>query len=213
MSRSLPRTMAAQKADPHEWIGIFATEQMAIFLQQTEDTGQLSTPTATLLRHCLPELGHQVESLCPVTMEATPGGLCTLYGFPKTRGFPVIVSVIHFDQEQPVAASVSGIVRHWRDQPGREPNPSEQWRDIIAATLAGEWDTASNHLTARMARDGGGHRVAQHFKTQNTPDAQLVVVALAAGDRQQACGCTSILSLPALVLPANTLQVTLGSAT
>jgi hypothetical protein len=108
MSPSLPRTITAQKTDPFGWIGIFAAEQMSTFLHQTEDDGQLSN-AATLLRHCLPELEHRIESLCPVGLQPTLDGLHTLYGFPSTAGFPVVVSVIHFDQYQPVA-SVSGTV-------------------------------------------------------------------------------------------------------
>jgi hypothetical protein len=139
---------------------------------------------------------------------ATQHGLRTLYGFPRTAGFPVVVSVIHFDQDQPIAASVSGTVRHWRDRPSQW-SPSAQWGGIIAATMAGKWDTVSNFLATRMARDGGGFRVAQHFKTHNTPDAQLMVVALAVGDKHQASGCSSILSLPAMDVPPDALHANL----
>jgi hypothetical protein len=208
MSPSLPRTIAAQKADLYEWIGTFAGEQMALFLQQTEDTRQLSHPTASLLRLCLPELERRIESLCPVGMQPTQHGLRTLYGFPRTAGFPVVVSVIHFDQDQPIAASVSGTVRHWRDHPSQWSTRA-QWEGIIAATLADDWDTTSNFLATRMAHDGGGFRLAQHFKTHDTPDAQLVVVALAAGDNHQACSCSSILSLPAMDVPPDSLHANL----
>jgi hypothetical protein len=198
--------MAAQKADPHGWIGTFADEQMEIFLQQTEDSGQLSHPTATLLRFCLPELGRRIEELCPVGMEPSKDGLRFLYGFPRTAGFPVVVSAIHFDQHQPVAASISGTVRHWRD---RHPNasPSDAWREIIAATRASQWHKVSNLLTTRMASNGGSLRLAQHFETHSSPHAQLVVVALAAGDHREACGCSSVLALPALDLPPNSLHI------
>jgi hypothetical protein len=75
--------------------------------------------------------------------------------------------------------------------------------------MAGEWNTASDFLAARLTRDGGATRLAQHFRTHHTPDAQSVVVALAAGDKHQVCGVSSILSLPALVVPNDALKATL----
>jgi hypothetical protein len=213
----LPRTIGAARARPYDWVGILATEQLEVLLDDAEAHDVLSRVTTRVLHCCLPALERHIEAMCPVDIERALAGPWTpsSYGFPRTAGYPVVISVLHptGDPAAPVGAPavLSGIVESWPSECGEGSRFATHWHPIIATTVRGNWPAAGHAVTARLARQRGGIKtITELFAASHDPAEQLVLVVLAAGDAEASVGATFVISLPGFELPADAIRIRLG---
>jgi hypothetical protein len=211
----LSRTMAAQRDQPFDWIGVMAGELMESLLDDAEASGTLSFVTTHILRLCLPGLERHIEGMCPAGMQLTSAGLCTPYGFPRTLDYPMIIAVLNGtgDPAEPVAAAtLSGTIKCW---PSERPagTAKQDWKSIIDATAQGNWPAASSAVTAWLARQPGAiGTITEHFAAHRDPTKQLVVAVLAGGDADGSVGVACVIALPGFELPTDAISIKLAGA-
>jgi hypothetical protein len=206
----LPRTFSAARARPYGWAGVLAVEELEILLDDAEAHDLLSPGTTGVLRGCLPALERHIEGMCPIDILGALAGPWTpsVYGFPRTAGYPVVISVLHptGDPAAPVgAATLSGIIESWPSERGKGSRFATHWHPIIATTARGNWPAAAVALTARLARQRGRIRAITEFFAASQPAGQGVLVVLAGGDAEASVGATFVISLPAFQ-PAGDLR-------
>jgi hypothetical protein len=212
----LPRTIATARARPYDWVGVLAAEQLEMLLNEAEARGALSRATTRVLHRCLPALERHIEGMCPVDVQRALSGPWTpsSYGFPRTAGYPVVISVLYPTgyPATPVGtpATLDGIIESWPAECGDGSPFAKHWHPIIATTARGNWPAAGLAVTARLARQPGRiRRITEFFAASHDPAEQLVLVVLAAGDAEASVGATFVISLPAFQLRADAFRIRL----